>query len=207
MHDDQTGGLGSQLPLKVFRSYGKGFGIHVHEHRTSSRMNDSRRRGKKRVGGNQNILAFDRQRTKNDFQRTGAAVHCDRVLSPAELGELLFEFRSIFPERQLPGAQDLFDPLRDPGPVFRQKLDLRGGDFPQLSHSTVWTCRYVRGPARPVCLLQSLQVVTAPFSWPRPCVLRKRKTVRLPIAVPSMGWTPIPHPGIRASSPPSDKKK
>src|SRR5574341_1342890 len=101
MHDNQTGSLGSQLLLKIFRSDTKGFGVHVHENRTSSGMNDSSRRGKKGVGGNQDILAFDVQRAKNDFERTGAAVDGDRVWSSAELGELLLEFGSVFPERQV----------------------------------------------------------------------------------------------------------
>src|SRR5215472_9844218 len=163
MHDDQSSSLGSQLLFEIFRADGKGFRIHVHENRTSAGMNDSSCRGKKRVGGYQDILVPDAQRPKNDFQCTGAAVHGDRMLGPAKPGELLLELSSVFPDRQLARAQHLLNPLRDPRPVFRQKLDLRSRDVSQLSHSTVLAYRYVRGPVQAVCLLQSLQVVTAPF--------------------------------------------
>src|SRR5262249_25456282 len=118
------------------------------------------------------------------------------------------ELSSVFPERQLARAQHLLDSVRDPRPIFRHKLDLRGGDFFPFFQFIVFASPYVLRPGPAVRLLLSLLVGLAPFLFSYPCVLRNHGKVSLfQTLYPSMGWTPIRHPDKRAWSPPSDKNK
>jgi hypothetical protein len=64
-------------------------------------MDDSRCRGKKRIGRNENILALNAQDAKNNLPGACAAIYRDGMLTSTEPGKLLFKLCSVLTQGEL----------------------------------------------------------------------------------------------------------